>query len=142
MKYLGIDYGKKRIGLSISSEDGSIAFPKEIIINNKNIVQDVINIIKEEHIDNVVIGKSISLNGNDNLIQRGIDKFIKKLSQDFDGKIILQDERMSSLAAKSHLYGKGNIENKKWTGKENKKRRNHVDAGAAAIILQRYLDRQ
>ena len=57
------------------------------------------------------------------------------------GKINLQDERMSSVAARSHLYGKGNVANEQWTERGNKKRRDAVDAGAAAIILQRYLDK-
>lgn len=142
MKYLGIDYGTKKIGIAISDPMGKIAFPKKIIPNSKDVIQDILDIVEYEQVEKIIIGKSLDPWGSENLVQRKIDEFIKKLSYHFDGEIIEQDERGSSLAAKSFLYGKGNIENEKWTARSNQKKRDQVDAGAAAIILQRYLDRK
>lgn len=142
MKHLGIDYGTKKIGLAVSDKRGKIAFPKSIIPNNPDIIQSIFNIIKNEDIEKIVIGKSLDPWGSENIVQKHIDTFIKKISHSFSGEIIEQDERGSSVAARSHLWGKGNIENEAWTGKKNKKRRDHVDAGAAAVILQRYLDKK
>lgn len=142
MKYLGIDYGTKKVGIALSDLRGNIAFPKKIIKNSHNLVQKILDIIYDEEIDIVVVGKSLDPWGYTNQIQKEIDIFIKKLSYDFDGKVIEQDERGSSIYAKSHLYGKGNIANEKWTGKHNQKKRAEVDAGAAAVILQRYLDKK
>lgn len=143
MKHLGIDYGTKRIGLAMSNNEGTIAFPKETIPNSQDIIQDIVDMVEYESIEKIVIGKSLDPWGSENLIQREIDSFIKKLSYNLeDGiEIINQDERGSSVAAASHLYGKGNIANEKWTGKNNQKKREHNDANAAVIILQRYLDR-
>lgn len=141
MKYLGIDYGTKKIGLAISDERGKIAFPRDIIPNTSETLSTLIGMIHNEAIEKIVIGKSLDSQGSDNAIQRHINTFVKKLSQEFDGEIFEQDERGSSVAARGHLYRKGNIENEQWTGRANKKRRDHVDAGAAAVILQRYLDK-
>ncbi|MCD5389997.1 MAG: Holliday junction resolvase RuvX [Candidatus Pacebacteria bacterium] len=140
MKYLGIDYGTKKIGLAVSDERGKIAFPKNIISNSPDIVQDILDIVEYENIEKIVIGKSLDPWGSENLVQKHIDNFIKKLSYETKLDIVEQDERLSSVTARSHLYGKGNIKNEQWSGKQNKKRREAVDAGAAAVILQRYLD--
>lgn len=143
MKYLGIDYGTKKIGLAISDQNGKIAFPKSVIPNSKNVVQDILDIISCEGVESIVVGKSLDPWGSENLVQRKIDSFTKELSSHLDGiEIIEQDERGSSLAATAHLYGKGNIANKKWTSRDNEKKRQDEDAGAAAIILQRYLDKK
>lgn len=143
MKYLGIDYGSKRIGLALSNPEGTIAFPHIVIQNSHKALIEILDIINSESIDRVVIGKSLDGFGNENIIQRQIDSFIKKLSVKFDADNILQqDERGSSLAAAAHLYGKGNIANDRWSGKSNAKKREHNDANAASVILQRYLDRK
>ncbi len=141
MKYLGIDYGTKKIGLAVSDDLGNIAFPKKIISSDKDSITEIINLISDEKITGIVIGKSVDLDGADNRIQKDIESFSKKLESKTDIKIEMENEWMSSVAARSHLYGKGNIANEQWSGKQNKKRREAVDAGAAAIILQRYLDK-
>lgn len=142
MKHLGIDYGTKRIGLAVSNTEGTVSFPKETIPNTSNTLQTIISVIESESVQKVVVGKSLDAWGNDNNIQKEIEKFIHILESALAAiDIVQQDERGSSIAAASHLYSKGNIANKKWTGKDNAKKREHNDAHAAAIILQRYLDR-
>lgn len=143
MKYLGIDYGTKRIGLAISNPTGTLAFPYKVIDNSQDIIQDILDVLNYESIEKIVIGESLDPWGSENLLQRSIDSFIKKLRYDLDDiEIVQQDERGSSIAAAAHLYGKGNIANEKWTGKQNKKKREHNDANAATVILQRYLDKK
>ncbi|MCI5050801.1 MAG: Holliday junction resolvase RuvX [Candidatus Pacebacteria bacterium] len=143
MKHLGIDYGSKRIGLALSDDNGRLAFPKETINNSQDIIQDIKDVVEYESVEKIVVGKSLDPWGSENLIQREIDTFIKKLKYDISEiDIVYQDERGSSIAAASHLYGKDNIANPKWTTKANMKKREHNDANAAAVILQRYLDKQ
>lgn len=140
MKHLGIDYGTKKVGIAVSDEGGTIAFPKMILQNTPNLCSEISKYISDESIQKVVVGKSLDSQGEDNQVQQHITRFIKQLKDATDIEIIEQDERGSSIAARSHLYGKGNIANVRWTGKDNEKKRQNVDAGAAAIILQRYLD--
>lgn len=141
MKYLGIDYGTKRIGLAVSDEGGEIAFPKKIIKSDKNTIDEIVNFIIKEKVEKIVVGESLQMNGDNNKLQKNIDIFTKKLGEETGLCVEMEDERMSSVSARSHLYGKGNIEKERWTRKQNKKRREDVDASAAAVILQRYLDR-
>lgn len=140
MKHLGIDYGTKKVGIAVSDENGTIAFPRTIVQNSPSLITEILDMIQHQEIQKVVIGRSLDSQGENNVVQKHIDTFINNLSDKIDIEIIQQDERGSSLAAKAHLYGKGNIANERWTGKHNEKKRQQVDAGAAAIILQRYLD--
>lgn len=142
MKYLGIDYGTKKIGIAISDERGQIAFPREIIVSNEKSIEKIKYIIDQEKIKKIIIGHSVNMDGSENTLQTKIKKFIEQLQAEINIPINSEKEWLSSIAARSHLYGKGNIANEKWTGKQNQKRRDDVDAGAAAIILQRYLDKQ
>lgn len=142
MKYLGIDYGTKKIGFAVSDDRGVIAFPWGITENNPMIINTIKKIIDDTHIEKIVIGKSMDSDGQDNPVQKKIHQFADLLKKETGLAIDMQDERFSSIAARGHLYRKGNIAHEQWSGKENKKRREPVDAGAAAIILQRYLDKK
>lgn len=142
MKYLGIDYGTKRIGIAISDDAGMIAFPREIIENTKEALEKIITIISQENINAVVIGESVRLDGRHNQIQKSIDSLKQKISDTMEIPVFLEKEWMSSVAADSHLYSKGNIANERWSGSLNDKRRASTDDKAAAVILQRFLDRK
>lgn len=121
MKYLGIDWGEKRIGLAIADEEIKIAIPFRTI----NHPSELINIIKEEEIDIIILGSPIKMNG-DQVNNPQWLKFYNYL-QDISIPISLIDERLSSLGADA-LPG----------DKKDKASRDEV---AATIILQTYLDR-
>ncbi|MCA9353117.1 Holliday junction resolvase RuvX [Patescibacteria group bacterium] len=140
MKYLGIDYGTKRIGIAISNEEGTLAFPYGIFANTAQFVEELKKVVNEESVQSIVIGESLHLDGVENEIMSAINVFAEKLEKEFGLPVHFQEERLSSVAAKSHLYGKGNIANERWTGKGNQEKRTSADDSAAAIILQRYLD--
>ncbi len=143
MKYLGIDYGTKKIGLAKSDERGVIAFPFFVLAQGKGIVEKIAELIEQEGVEGLVVGKSLMQSGQENTLQREIERFAEDLRKRFPELIIsFQDERFSSANARSFLYGKGNIENERWTGALNEDKKKPIDAGAAAIILQRYLDKQ
>ena len=142
MKYLGIDYGTKRIGIALSNDEGTLAFPKCVLENKDEWVSKLLDIIDQESVQVLVIGESVNLDGQHNVLMRDIERFIFALEKEISLPIHLEKEGMSSVAAQAHLYGKGNIANEKWTGKANAKKREHNDANAATIILQRYLDKK
>jgi len=142
MKYLAIDYGTKKIGIAVSDDNGTLAFPKGIIPSNDAAVEQVLEMVKTENIDSIVVGESINADGQDNHLMRQVAKFILKLEKATLIPIHLQQEGYSSVAARAPMYGKGNIANPKWTGGNNAKKRQDIDDKAAAIILQRFLDKQ
>jgi putative Holliday junction resolvase len=99
MKYLGIDYGKKNIGLAISDSQGLVAMPFGIFDNNKNFEEKFKKIISEENIDEVVLGESLNFKGEKNSIQEDIEKF-KIFIENLGIKTHFVNEIFSSMESK------------------------------------------
>ncbi len=136
MRFLGIDYGAKRVGLAISDPEGKLAFPFKILQNNAQLFDIVHNICGENDIAGIVIGESLDFFGKENDIMGEINKFKKRLEK-LNLPIYSEKEFLTSVEAR----GKGGKEknNARKVKKNNKEK--YVDAKAAALILQRYLDR-
>lgn len=135
MKYLGIDFGTKKIGLAVSDEDGKVAFPKEIISNDKETLRYIVRFIEGEQIGEIVVGRSVDGQGNENEVMKSVRDFIGQLSLLVQVPVHLQDEQMTTLEALKSLKPEKNVARKR-----AKRDTKHVDAHAAALILQRYLD--
>ncbi len=136
-KALGIDFGLKRIGLSLSDDTQTIAFPFKYILNeslNKT-VSELKEIIDKENIGLIVIGMPIGLKGKQTEISLKIDEFIKKLKDETGEEIdvAVYDERFSSVQAQKSLIEQ-NI--------KRKKRKEKIDSVASTFILQSYLNKQ
>lgn len=136
MKYLGIDYGSKRVGVAISDEDGSIAFPKVILKNDLSLLDNIFDICEKEKISAIVLGESHDLSGKPNKIMGSIEEFKQNLEGELDMPIYYEKEFMTSVFARGN-EGKS-INNSKKVKKDDK---GMVDSSAAALILQRYLDK-
>lgn len=137
MRYLGIDYGSKRVGLALSDEEGMMAFPYSIIPNNMSLVEDISNICKSENVAAIVIGESHDLSGARNKIMGSIEEFKLNLEAETELPIYYQKEFMTTIEARGRS-GK-EINNAKKVGRT---RQASVDASAAALILARYLDKK
>lgn len=124
MKYLGIDFGTKRVGTAISDEGNEMAFPYSVILNDKNIFNNFEEIIKKEKVEKIIIGESKNFAGEPNKIMIEIKNFKKILEKKFEIKIYFEPEFMTSQQAEL-IQGKNQMH----------------DASAAAIILQSYLDK-
>ena len=124
MKYLGIDFGTKRVGAAVSDDAGTIAFPRETIANDAKLVPHLNKLVEEENIEAIVVGDTRSHGGAENPVSTEAEKFIKALEQTTGLPVERAFEAWSSIVASRYAP----------KGKE------HDDAAAAAIILQRYLD--
>jgi putative holliday junction resolvase len=124
MKYLGIDFGLKRIGIAVSDDTGKMAFPYAVILNSKNTLDEIGEIIKKENVDELVMGESKDFAGEPNEIMAAIKIFTKTLEEKTKLKIYFEPEFMTSAQAEQ-IQGKNEMH----------------DASAAAIILQSYLDK-
>ena len=122
-KYLGIDFGSKRIGIAVSDDDGKMAFPYSVIVNDGKLLEEIKKIIKKEKIETIVIGESKDFKGEPNKIMAQIEDFKKELEEELEIKVFLEPEFMTSAQAE-HIQGKTEMH----------------DASAAAIILQSFLD--
>ncbi len=142
MKFLGIDYGTKRIGLAISDENGTLAFPKEILTNNADTFKKIKEIIAEENIEEFAIGESVNFSGKLNALSAGIEIFILELKEKFRLPIHKQKEFLTSVEARRGENRKAQLSSSQAHSKKKQIKSGRIDASAAALILQRYLDKK
>ena len=126
MKYLGIDFGSKKVGFAQSDDDGRIAFPLMISQNDKNLLKETVELIREMKITTVVIGESVDAKGKPNAIAKEARAFGMEIENAVDVRIVFEKEWYSTVEAR------------KQPGREDS---HEVDDQAAAIVLQRYLDK-
>lgn len=142
-KYIGVDWGEKRIGLALADSETRIATPFKVAGN----LQEVMAEIKKEEIDVIVVGKPLpifnfsarggSASGGQFPISKQFGEFVKLLKKKINIPVKMADERLSSKAADA-LSG-----TKKTNPPSLKLRRARAprDAVAAMLILQGYLDK-
>lgn len=131
-KYLGIDFGTKRIGLAISDDDGSFAFPLKTIENRHTAIEEITHIAKDRGVECLVLGDP----GRDPGVLQTRTKVLefKDMLEKVSWRVELQSEMMTSLFTDQFLDRKP-IANKRGGEKKTKQ-----DESAAAVILQRFLD--
>lgn len=141
-RFLGIDYGTKRIGIAISDENGTLAFPKQIVLNDKNVLENIAEIIKKEKVAEIVIGESVDFSGKLNVLSGRIEVFILELKHRFNLPISKQKEFLTSVEARKSGKSKQSLNQSQAHSKIKQIKSGRVDASAAALILQRYLDKR
>lgn len=124
-KIIGIDFGSKKIGISVSDRDKIFALPKTVLLNDKDLMHNLEKIIKEEDIEEVVVGESLDYKGKENPVMKDIKKFIEEIKEKFYLKVNLEPEFLTTRQAKS-IQCKSRM----------------LDASAAALILQSFLDKK
>jgi putative Holliday junction resolvase len=138
MKYLAIDYGTKRIGLALSDDSGTLAFPYSIIATGKQNIDEMQKIIEKEKIDEVIMGSSLTGQGIENPVMVYIKNFEKALRARITQPIHLVNEFGTTAAVRSaHAFTDAKPRRQASPSRTSKK---HIDDQAAAMILQRYLD--
>jgi putative Holliday junction resolvase len=134
MKYLGIDWGSKNIGIAISDEEGKMAFPNRIIAASPFALEQIALIIKEEGIGTVVVGVPVGTPR-----EQPARDFILKLQKVVSIPVIPQDEGLSTAAMKKLTKEKAGRRTRTKIRKQLVASR---DAVSAMLILQDYLDRK
>ncbi len=125
MKYIGIDYGTRRIGVALSDESGSMAFPEKIMENHglESAAGAIITLAQERGAEAIVMGESKNYKGEANAVQQEIEVFKKLLEAKLP--VYFQNETMSSAEAA-----------------RSQPQNDTLDASAAAIILNNFLTRK
>ncbi len=137
MRYLGLDLGSKTLGISLSDKTGLIASFYGTIRFEEDDYDSLIPKIKEivlkEEVDKIVLGLPKHMNNDFGLKASIATEFGKKISEELNIEVIMQDERRSTIEATNYLI-EANV--------SRKNRKKKVDSVAASIILQTYLDRR
>jgi len=125
IKYLGVDWGEKRIGLALADSENGISTPFKVVSSPSALLK----VVSDEKINFLVIGNPKKMSGKDtdnpNFL-RFINFIENNINRD-EIRVVLIDERLSSVQADSIM---------------NKKINNNRDSLSAMIILQSYLDRK
>lgn len=135
MRILGIDYGDARTGLSVSDPSGFLAGSPSVIHewNYDKLVDKLVDFIGQNKIEEIVLGWPKNMDGTAGPRAEKCEKLAETLRERTGLPIILWDERRTTVAAHDILHQ---------SGKKMKKHRQTVDAVAASLILQGYLDRR
>ena len=133
-RLLGIDYGEKRIGISVSDPTRAIAFPFDTLLysSGDDLLVQLQELIISEKIEGVIVGLPIGMNGRETQQTKQVQQFVELLRRHLDLPIHTADERLTSVAAENVL------KEQKIQPSRNKAM---VDSTAAALILQTFLDR-
>jgi putative Holliday junction resolvase len=126
MKYIGIDFGTKRIGIAISDENATLAFPKKVLENKGDgAIREILELCKKEDVGGILVGKSENLKGEDNPLMKHINKFVDEWKKQSSIPVYFESEYFSSHQSQ-HIQGMNAM----------------TDASAASIILQSFLDKE
>ena len=139
MRFVGLDIGEKRIGVAVSDVSGTLARPLGVLrpsgldVDALDVVSTEIArlVAEEDGLGEIVIGLPRRLDGSPTDMTPRVEQFARQLRAKTSLPVTLQDERLSSREAESRLA----LRDKDWRSRKAK-----LDAAAAAVILQDYLD--
>lgn len=128
MRYMGIDYGTKRVGIALSDEAGVMGFPHAVMANDHRLLDDVAHLIKEREVGAIVIGESLNYQGGENAVMEAARSFVAELAERTGVPVHFEPEMLTTQEAKRDGEGVHHS-------------RGIVDSSAAAIILTSFLSR-
>jgi len=132
MRWLGIDYGDKRIGISISDELLSFAHPYRTVQHDSQLFVEIRKIVEREKVSGIIVGLPKNMDGSLGPSATKAKAFASRLATELIFvKILLRDERLTTVEAQRALH---------LAGKNAKQSKKIIDQVAAQILLQNYLD--
>ncbi len=139
VRALGIDYGARRIGLALSDASGTLASPWRVVDRPRSEAETIRMVsgeiarlrAEDDGLATVVVGWPRHLDGSPNAQTPLAEAFARAIETATGLPVVLQDERLSSVEAESRLARR----DRDWRSRKQK-----LDAAAAAVVLQDYLD--
>jgi len=133
VRFIGLDLGSKRIGVSICDERQSIATPFKTInkTNTNELIDQLKLIIKENNIGGIVVGNPLNMDGSLGRSAQSVNDVASNISKSIDLPVLLWDERLSTVGA-FNLSSLLDV--------NVSKRVKTIDQNAAAFILQGAID--
>ena len=126
MRYLGIDYGTKRVGVALSDEAGTMGFPHAVFPNDKQLLPAALALIREKNVGGVVIGASLTLAGEKNPVAHAAESLGEALRA-AGVPVFFESEWLTTQEARRAPEG------------ERMHKNEMTDASAAALILTSFL---
>ncbi len=134
MVIVGLDVGEARIGVAVSDDSETLASPRGVVRRRSNAaaIAEIARIVRESDAQLVVVGLPISFDGKLHAQARTVQAFGNKLRAALGVPLVYSDETLSTVRAEERLRA---------AGVRPERMRERIDAAAAAVILQDYLDR-
>ena len=139
MRILALDVGDRRIGLAISDPTAMLATPLGAVERSESDIAEIVQTAKREWVSEIVVGLPLALSGEGRAQAGKVRTFIRELRAETDIPIKPIDERLSTVQARRLLLDVG--DSGRSPAKSRRDRRSgRLDAAAATVILQSYLD--
>jgi len=129
---MAIDYGNKRIGLAICDASETLASPLAVIDARQKPLEKIAELVTRENVGAIVVGLPLNMDDSQGSQAKITIAFAERLKKEVAVKVFFQDERLSSFAAEQKL-ARAEL--------SRKKKRKHLDAVAAAEILEAFLQK-
>jgi putative Holliday junction resolvase len=135
VRYLGVDFGERRIGLAISDDDERLAIPVDVVARSSDAqaIDEVLAVASRERAEAIVVGEPLRLDGSAGDAAQRARGFAAKLGAATRLPIVLHDEALTSHEAQARL---------REAGMPRRRRHQAVHSVAAQILLQDWLDRR
>lgn len=131
-----MDFGEKRIGMAISDPTNTLATPLETLTRRagkRPPIARMAEIAAEHDVGRIVVGLPLALDGSENEWCADVRAMAAKLAERVDAPVVFVDERLTSVRAERAVRSAG-------LRKSERERKERVDAAAAQLILQAWLD--
>ena len=131
-----MDFGKKRIGLAVSDPTNTVATPLDTLrrrAGKRPPLARMTEIARDLDVDRVVVGLPLGLDGNENPWCAEVRDFGARFGMRLGAEVVFVDERMTSVRAERAIRSLG-------LSKRERERKDRIDAAAAQLILQAWLD--
>jgi len=125
MRFLGIDFGTKRVGIAVTDEKGTMAFPHGVYNNDNSLVKKISDLINEKKVAEIVIGYSLDKEGKPNEVHKLVEELMTDLTLETGLPIHLEPEQFTTQAA-LRIQGRNSM----------------TDASAATLILEHFITRK
>ena len=137
-RVLGIDFGERRVGLALSDPSATIASPLPTIVRRagkRPPIAAIAELIQRNEVERVVVGLPLNLNGDETDWTAQVRDFGNKLGERAGIPVDFLDERLTSVQAERAVRSIG-------LKRSERERKDRIDAAAAVLLLQTFLDRQ
>jgi putative Holliday junction resolvase len=133
MRYLAIDYGVKHTGLAICDAAETVASPLTVIEGQKDLLRKIKDVVEAENVEAIVLGLPLNMDDTVGSQAKLVFQFGEQLEKVLDIPVHFQDERLSTFGADEKLAA---------AELSIKKKKKHLDAIAAAEILEAFLEQK
>lgn len=128
---MGLDIGERRVGVAVSDELHVIASPVEAVDLKRGGVDALRAAIERFNPERIIVGLPTGMSGREGPQAKSVREFAKQLAESINTPITFWDERLTTSIAEQALIS---------SGRRRRERKERIDAVAAAVILQSYLD--